>query len=157
MNRRDVLIGSGLVVGSVVFNNTSAQPIIPKHEGCYLPDEKRAPCTRWFCENFLELTAREFIQETGDWKKEMGLPRAGKPMVYSFYGCCGCQISLDKDGNWQYERRSLTVGEHRAFKEEYGNQAYLLHGLEVGNAFQIRGFVLNGRKEGWSLSTKSIA
>jgi hypothetical protein len=58
-------------------------------------------------------------------------------------------------GEWQFKKRLLTIAEQRSFREEYGKQAPLLVGTNVTPRLRIRGFILNGRKDGWNLSVEA--
>jgi Ni,Fe-hydrogenase I small subunit len=94
------------------------------------------------------------MDETGEWKQDLIRTRTC-PLVFTFYGCCGCEVSLPKGAehpDWNYVRRNLTNNEHASFHDEYGRQAELLLHLEISKNLNIRGFVLNGRKLGWNLS-----
>lgn len=111
--------------------------------------------------SFNETLAREIITETGEWKQ--GIVRAGdrkgKPMIVTRHGCCGCELTLEQGKShpdWTYQLRHLTTEENRTFHEEYGKVAPLLIGMSMSDGFQIRGFILNGREEGWNLSVRKI-
>lgn len=107
----------------------------------------------------VEAVAREIMTETGDWKEELTKHRSKNlPMVVTRYGCCGCEITL-REGthhpDWTYTTRLLTEHEQKTFREEYGNTAPLILALAPTDArFEYRGFILNGRREGWNFSVR---
>jgi hypothetical protein len=176
MNRRDLikrsaqaLVGvSGIALG--VKAEQSEKPIDLVRQGgselhLFLHSEPAQPfnecahCGALFSSN--ETLAREIIAETGGWKRDLLRSRKRKdlPMVASRQGCCGCEIRLnDKhhEGEWTYHLRALTTHEKQAFQQEYGRSAALLLHQQMGDGFKVRGFILNGRKEGWNISVKRI-
>lgn len=108
----------------------------------------------------VEALAHEIINETGGWKEHiLSTRKNGGPMVVTRHGCCCIEIAL-KDGShhpdWTYTYRQLTIEERRSFHEEYGNSAPLLTCLTFNPTMEIRGFILNGRREGWNLSVRTI-
>jgi hypothetical protein len=114
-------------------------------------------CSPWLVESL----AREITTETGEWKEAILRTRdKSKPMVVTRYGCCGCEINLPIGAHhpdWTYTARSLTAQERSTFKREYGNMAgYLLHSGPSDGRFEYRGFILNGRREGWNVSIRSL-
>lgn len=117
-------------------------------------------CDNQMCANFLEATAREMMEETGEWKQAILKSRTNKRMLVTHGGCCGCEIALPegaKHPDWQYTRRNLTPAERESFHLEYGQQAPFLRGLQITPTAQIRGFILNGRQEGWNYSVRQNA
>lgn len=101
----------------------------------------------------VEQLARVIIAETGEWKES--LERRG-PMVVTCHGREACEITLPKNAHhpdWVFQRRMLTESEKASFEAEYGRSGhYLILGQQMGTKRQIRGFILNGRLDGWQLS-----
>lgn len=146
-----------MILGSVVFGDALGSRRIIQITDPNTPKaavETVQPCERFSCSTMLETLARESIAETAQWKRELGLPRKGQPMVYSLYGCCGCEVTVDAKGEWVFTTRPLTQSEQASFKEEYGNQAPLMLAMNPTKSLEIRGYVLNGRREGWNLSVR---
>lgn len=117
-------------------------------------------CNNQMCVNFLETTAREIMQETGEWKQAILRSRTVKRIFVTHRGCCGCEITLPEGANhpdWQYTRRNLTLAERESFHAEYGQQAPLLLDTNITPTMRIRGFILDGRREGWNLSVRTNA
>lgn len=117
-------------------------------------------CDNQMCANFLETTAREIMEETGEWKQAILKNRTVKRMLVTRTGCCGCEITLPKGSNhpdWQYTRRNLTLAERESFNAEYGRQASFLLGMDISPTMRVRGFILDGRREGWNLSVRRHA
>lgn len=155
MNRRELITGVGIVAvavcgGRVVAGNAFAlEPLCDNQM-----------CVNLMCVNFLEITAREMMEETGEWKQAILKSRTNKRMLVTHRGCCGCEIALLAGANhpdWKYTRRNLTPSERESFHAQYGQQASFLRGLQITPTMQIRGFILNGRQEGWNYSVRQNA
>jgi hypothetical protein len=112
------------------------------------PDHECGP----YCFQSAETVAREIINETDQWKRGTHNWR-NRVMVVTRCGCAGCEIALRAD-EWQYKQRPLTTEEQRSFKAEYGQVSFLLLSLDLSPSTRIRGFILNGRKNGWNLSVE---
>lgn len=100
----------------------------------------------------VEQLARAFIAETGAWKEDLG--RHG-PMVVTLNGQEACEITLPEGAHhpdWIFECRMLTESERLSFLAEYGRVGYSLILRQVIGGREIRGFILNGRQDGWQLS-----
>lgn len=151
MNRRELLtVGAGAVAvacisGRVVAGNGfSLEPL----------------CDNQMCVTFLETTAREIIEETGEWKQAIFRSRTNKRALVTHRGCCGCEVTLPEGANhpdWRYTRRNLTPAERESFHKEYGQQASFLLGMDIAPTMRIRGFILDGRREGWNFSVRQNA
>lgn len=112
-------------------------------------------CDNERCGLFLESTARQNIEETKTWKAYALRERGDAYSLFTFYGCCGCEMIPPDDTNaqWRFRRRNLTAVERELFYHEYGQQAPLLLTGGIAIGARIRGFVLNGRRAGWNFST----
>lgn len=147
MNRR-LLLGRGLgaVAVAIVSGRAIAGNVLTAHEP--LCDKER-------CRLFLEPTTRQNIEETKTWKHYALRERGDPYSLFTFYGCCRCEaIPPDaKRTEWTFKRRNLTTGERESFHYEYGQQASFLLCTDMESGMRIRGFILNGRKAGWNLST----
>lgn len=107
------------------------------------------------CFYYAENVARENIKETGSWKLQSH-DWTMRRMVVTHCGQAACEVTLARRTprpHWEYKRRYLTHEEKESFHAEYGR----VHGLLVSGALspdlQIRGFILNGRHDGWNFST----
>jgi len=109
-------------------------------------------CDEW-CGRRAEKLARASIAISGNWKKE--LHRHG-PMIYTVCGVTGCEVWLSNPSHhpyWEYRVRPMTDAERQSFLDHYGRAGRLcLVGMPLGSA-TVRGFVLNGRLDGWQFST----
>jgi hypothetical protein len=102
-----------------------------------------------------ETVAREIIKETGHWK--IGLHDWSKRrMVVTQCGNAACEVRLASPSHypyWEYCRRRMTSEERASFRAEYGRSHQLILCFRRdGEGFLFRGFVLNGRQDGWNLS-----
>lgn len=110
-----------------------------------------------FCFDQAEGVARAIIEETGSWKLNLH-DWTKRVMVVTRDGRSACEIRLTSPGHhpyWTFRRRWLTREERESFRAEYGRSHWLLLGVGISERTQIRGFILNGRKDGWNLSTAS--
>lgn len=151
MNRRELI---GMAAGVVAIAVCRGRAVAGN---AFTPEPL---CDNQMCANFLETTAREIMEETGDWKEGILRNRTVKRMLITRYGCCGCEVTLPTGSshpNWRYSRRNLTRAERDSFHAEYGRQAPLLLGTNITPTMQIRGFILDGRREGWNLSVRRNA
>lgn len=119
--------------------------------------DKTCECMPELAENL----AREIMSDTGEWKESILRTRSkDRPMLATRYGCCGCEVSLASGAHhpdWTYKVRPLTSAERSSFRQEYGNMAgYLLHTGPSDSRFEYRGFILNGRREGWNVSIRTL-
>jgi hypothetical protein len=110
------------------------------------------------CYHAAEKVAREIIKETGHWK--IGLHDWTKRrMVVTQCGNAACEVGLEALGTppvWMYRRRRLTSEEKDSFRAEYGrSHDLILCFRRDGERFLFRGFVLNGREDGWNLSANN--
>lgn len=109
-----------------------------------------------YCFDAAEVIARANIAETGDWKLRLYDWRK-RSMIVTRCGVAACEVSrasTPREPHWEYRRRSLTSDEQSSFRAEYGRSHWLLLGFSANN---IRGFILNGRHDGWSISTGPTA
>lgn len=147
MNRRSLIGHSlGAIAVAVVSGRAAAGNIFTEREPL---------CNNEHCRLSLESVARQNIEETKNWKA-CALRERGDPYsLFTFYGCCGCEVIPPDTGrtDWTFKRRNLTPSERKSFHGEYGRQAGLLLCTDMGSGMKIRGFILNGRKVGWNLST----
>lgn len=97
-----------------------------------------------YCFYSAESIARANIKETGDWKLTLH-DWSSRRMIVTRCGTAACEVSLD-GSQWQYKKRKLSTEERASFRVEYGRTHWMLLGDNV------RGFVLNGRYNGWNLS-----
>lgn len=103
-----------------------------------------------FCFDAAEMLARRNIQETGDWKLKLH-DWSNRTMVVTRCGAAACEVSRE-GAIWKYSRRSLTPKEASEFRAEYGRSHWLLMSQGASGGKSIRGFILNGRHDGWNLS-----
>lgn len=106
-----------------------------------------------FCFDSAETIARQNIAETGSWKESLH-DWSTRTMVVTRCGLAGCEVSKETGrSDWRFRRRALSPDERCSFRDEYGRVAPLLLTIEV---MAIRGFILNGRHDGWNLSTGNL-
>lgn len=158
MNRRSLLRGvSQFSLAALFAKSTFGRD---KNEGRSLDSDanfKHGPDCEDSCAWFNKKLAVRIMDETGDWKETVRDRANGKnPIVVTRAGGHCCEVTLQEGAhhpNWSYKTRLLTKEEHRRFLEEYGQAASLLLGMNVSESMQIRGFIFNGRVEGWNIST----
>ena len=107
-----------------------------------------------YCYEQADTVAREIIKETDHWKRQIH-DWQKRVMVVTRCGHAGCEISL-RDNEWQYKQRALTSDEREGLIREYGRSASLLLVLGFNDSTKIRGFILNGRADGWNLSIERL-
>lgn len=108
-----------------------------------------------YCFDSAENIARANIKETGTWKLQLH-DWARRRMVVTRCGQAACEVTLASPSHhpyWEYKRRYLTREETESFHAEYGRVHWLLVSGGIPTNLQIRGFILNGRHDGWNLST----
>lgn len=108
-----------------------------------------------YCFDSAESIARANIEETGEWKLRMH-DWSKRRMVFTRCGAAACGVYLASPSHhpyWEYERRLLTPEETVSFQAEFGRRHWLLlSGRKDGASSNIRGFILDGRYDGWNLS-----
>lgn len=100
-----------------------------------------------FCFDSAERIARLNIEETGEWKLALH-DWSKRRMVVTRCGSAACEVRLASPGHhpyWEYTRRSLSPEEKGSFQAEFGRSHWLL-------LLDFRGFILNGRFNGWKPS-----
>lgn len=149
MNRRD-LIKSASAAGLIAVIPKAAQSVGGGDDSSD-PDHV---CDS-VCFVQAEALARTIIRETGSWKLHL-YDWTKRVMVVTRDGQSACEIGLASPSHnpyWTFKRRWLTHEERESFQAEYGRSHWLLMGVGISETIPIRGFILNGRKDGWNLST----
>lgn len=102
-----------------------------------------------YCLSAAEAVARANIKETGGWKLELH-DWSARRMIVTRCGRAGCEVSM-KGAQWAFAPRRLASDEIVSFRNEYGVSHWL---LLASNDLRIRGFIYNGRHDGWNLSVE---
>lgn len=108
-----------------------------------------------YCFDSAESMARANINETGGWKLSLHNWNR-RTMVVTRCGEAACEVRRTRE-SWEYHRRSLTPEEKTSFHVEYGRVHWMLLAFSRSDARCIRGFILNGRHDGWNISTGPLA
>lgn len=147
MNRRTVfksLLGVGAMLGLAPLASANIG-----HADNY--DDHQCNDT---CFHIAQDLARAIIEEMGDSK--IGLHGWTKrKMVVTRCGNAACEITLASSSRhpyWEHRQRHLTHEEKTSFRAEYGRSHWLILCFRQGDPFAYRGFILNGRRDGWDLS-----
>ncbi len=147
MNRRSLirsLVGVAAFVGFAPQVGTAATAGEP---------QSGHQCTD-ICFSDAENVARANIKETSGWKLQTH-DWTKRRMVVTRCGQAACEVTLAHPTHHPYREyrcRSLTTEEKASFRAEYGRAHWL---LRMSPDFEIRGFILNGRCDGWNISVRS--
>lgn len=109
------------------------------------------------CFSVAEDVARANIRETGKWKLQLH-DWTKRRMVVTRCGQAACEVTMTGPSHhpyWEYKRRYLTHEEKTSFHVEYGRSHDLILLFRRDDPFLFRGFILNGRQDGWNLSVNS--
>lgn len=148
MNRRSMLINSGKAAGAFALSSAMARAT----PASTLKDLSEQHVCGSYCRERVDRVARRIIEETGEWKQSLG--RRGA-MIVTDHGQVCCEIVLPADAQhpeWEFTVRDMASRERESFAFEYGHAGFwYLLGQQMGSR-QVRGFIHNGRLDGWQLS-----
>lgn len=148
MNRRKLLKSIGVGAASLTLPVVAMGNADNSSDGHTCPDNG-------VCEWRALTVAKEYIAETGEWNQYVR-GRIGRPLIYTVCGGTCCEVSLrGSHPDWEFTTRRMRPDEIKSFREEFGRTNWLLLGIKLQSNMTVRGFVLDGRREGWNISVRT--